>query len=40
MGGRASKGFVLVAGQAVAEDPDLGRWVDVGADYASSLSPK
>jgi hypothetical protein len=35
MGGRVSKGFVLVA----AGD-DLPNWVDAGADYASSLPPK
>lgn len=40
MAGRVSRGFVLVGGQAVAEDAALAGWVDAGADHASSLPPK
>jgi len=40
MGGRASRGFVLVGDEAIASDDGLARWVDAGADYASSLPPK
>ena len=38
--GRPMRGFVLVDGGAVAEDDELGRWVDAGADFAQSLLPK
>ena len=37
---RPMRGFVLVGGQSIAEDAELRRWVDAGADYASSLPPK
>ena len=40
MGGRTSKGFVLVGGEQIADDAGLARWVDAGADHASSLPPK
>jgi TfoX/Sxy family transcriptional regulator of competence genes len=40
MGGRASRGFVLAGDEAIASDDGLARWVDAGADYASSLPPK
>jgi TfoX/Sxy family transcriptional regulator of competence genes len=40
MGGRTSKGFVLVGGEAIAEETGLAPWVDAGADYAASLPPK
>lgn len=40
MGGRRSRGFVVVAGSAVAGDDELARWVDAGADHAASLPPK
>lgn len=39
-GRRPMRGFVLVDGGAVAEDDELGRWVDAGADFALSLPPK
>jgi TfoX/Sxy family transcriptional regulator of competence genes len=35
-----AKAFVMVAGSAVAEDAELARWVDAGADHAASLPPK
>jgi TfoX/Sxy family transcriptional regulator of competence genes len=35
-----AKTFVIVAGSAVAEDGELARWVDAGADHAASLAPK
>jgi TfoX/Sxy family transcriptional regulator of competence genes len=38
--GRPMKGFVVVDEAAVADDDELGRWVDAGADYAASLPPK
>jgi TfoX/Sxy family transcriptional regulator of competence genes len=38
--GRSMRGFVLVDGGAVAEDDELGRWVDAGADFALSLPSK
>jgi TfoX/Sxy family transcriptional regulator of competence genes len=38
--GRQMRGFVLVDGGAVAEDGELGRWVDAGADFALSLPSK
>jgi TfoX/Sxy family transcriptional regulator of competence genes len=40
MGGRRSRGFVLVAGDAVADDAALASWVDAGAGHAASLPPK
>jgi TfoX/Sxy family transcriptional regulator of competence genes len=40
MGGRGSRGFVLVGDDAILSDDGLARWVDAGADYASSLPPK
>ena len=40
MSGRATRGFVLVTPEATATDDGLARWVDAGADYAASLSPK
>jgi TfoX/Sxy family transcriptional regulator of competence genes len=38
--GSPMRGFVLVDGGAVAEDDELGRWVDAGADFAQSLPSK
>jgi TfoX/Sxy family transcriptional regulator of competence genes len=38
--GRPMRGFVLVDGGAVAEDDELGRWVDAAADFALSLPSK
>jgi TfoX/Sxy family transcriptional regulator of competence genes len=40
MTGRPARAFVVVAGSAVASDPELARWVDAGADHAASLPPK
>jgi TfoX N-terminal domain len=40
MGGRTSKGWILVAPAGHAEDEDLRRWVARGLDYAGSLPPK
>ncbi len=40
MGGRATKGFLLVSPDAIAEDGDLKRWVDRGVSLARSLPPK
>ena len=40
MKGRAMRGFLLVSPDIIAEDDDLARWVDVGADHAASLPPK
>lgn len=40
MTGRPMRGFVVVAGEAVAEARELTRWVDAGADHASSLPAK
>ena len=40
MGGRTTRGFVLVGPEGVADEAELARWVDAGADYAASLPPK
>ena len=40
MSGRPMAGFVLVAPEATAEDAQLARWVDCGADHAASLPAK
>ncbi len=40
MGGRTMRGFVVVDGTGVAEDDDLGTWVDRGVVVARSLPPK
>ena len=40
MGGRTMRGFFSVQPAGTAEDSELGRWVDAGAAYASSLPPK
>jgi hypothetical protein len=40
MGKRTAKGFVLVAGERVASEEGLARWLDAGADYAMSLPAK
>ena len=40
MGGRTSKGWVLVAPAGHAGNHDLRRWVARGLDYAGSLPPK
>ena len=38
--GRAMGGFVLVAPEGVADDDQLARWVDAGAEHAATLPPK
>ncbi len=40
MTGRRMGGFVVVAAAGIADDADLGRWVDAGAGHAASLPPK
>lgn len=40
MTGRPMRGFVVVSGDALADDDALARWVDAGADHASSLPAK
>jgi TfoX/Sxy family transcriptional regulator of competence genes len=39
-GAKPMTGFVLVEVEGVAEDADLARWVDAGAERAASLPPK
>ena len=39
-GAKPMTGFVLVQPEGVAEDADLGRWVDAGAERAASMPPK
>jgi hypothetical protein len=40
MGGRTSKGFVLVAPEGHGDDSDLRRWVGRGVAYTRTLAPK
>jgi TfoX/Sxy family transcriptional regulator of competence genes len=40
MTGRPMRGFVVVDAEGIAEDAELAKWVDAGADFASSLPPK
>ena len=40
MRGRQAKAFVIVEGTKVADDAELARWVDAGADHAASLPAK
>ncbi len=40
MGERTMRGFFTVDGAGIADDTQLARWVDAGADYAASLPPK
>ncbi|MEU5540336.1 TfoX/Sxy family protein [Streptomyces sp. NPDC020362] len=40
MTGRPMRGWVAVAGSAVAEDEVLGEWIDEGHAFAASLPPK
>ena len=39
-GGRRMGGFIVVDSQGIADDEDLARWVDCGAEHAASLPPK
>jgi TfoX/Sxy family transcriptional regulator of competence genes len=38
--GRPMKGWLFVAPEATAEDPELEQWVRRGEEFASSLPPK
>lgn len=38
--GRPMRGFVTVEAEGIADDRELARWVDAGADHAASLPPK
>lgn len=38
--GRALKGMVYVDPEGLAEDADLGRWLELGVAFAGSLPPK
>jgi TfoX/Sxy family transcriptional regulator of competence genes len=38
--GRRMGGFVVVESPAIANDPDLARWVDAGSDHAETLPAK
>ncbi|MEV0487848.1 TfoX/Sxy family protein [Streptomyces sp. NPDC050508] len=40
MTGRPMRGWIVVAGSAVAEDEALGEWIDEGHAFAASLPPK
>jgi TfoX N-terminal domain len=40
MGGRSSKGFVLVSPEGHGDDADLRDWVGRGVAYARTLAPK
>jgi TfoX/Sxy family transcriptional regulator of competence genes len=40
MTGRPARGFIVVAGRAVATEDELVRWVDAGAAHAASLSER
>lgn len=38
--GRPMRGFIAVEAEGIADDRELVRWVDAGADHAASLPPK
>ena len=38
--GRTMRGFVVVEPLGIADDDDLARWVDAGAEFAATLPPK
>ncbi|MCZ0986321.1 hypothetical protein O1M54_12930 [Streptomyces diastatochromogenes] len=40
MTGRPMRGWVVVAGSAVAEDDVLGEWIEEGRAFAAGLPPK
>jgi hypothetical protein len=40
MRGREMRGWLRVAGEDVATDEELGRWVELGTAYARSLPAK
>jgi len=37
---RRMKGWVFVSPERISEDAELAEWVDIGADFASTLPPK
>jgi len=39
-GARPMKGFVLIEAEGIADEGELGRWVDAGAAFAATLPPK
>lgn len=39
-GAKPMRGFVRVEAEGLAEDAELARWVDRGAEWAASLPPK
>lgn len=39
-GPRRMPGWVVVEAAQVAEDPDLGRWIDESLDFVAGLPPK
>ncbi|MFE0251561.1 TfoX/Sxy family protein [Streptomyces sp. NPDC059010] len=40
MTGRPMKGWILVAGDSLADDAVLGAWIDEGCAFAAGLPPK
>lgn len=38
--GRPMRGFVVVASEGIASDERLNEWVELGAQFATSLPPK
>jgi TfoX/Sxy family transcriptional regulator of competence genes len=40
MTGRPMRGWILVAGEALAEDDVLDEWIDEGRGFAAGLPPK
>ena len=40
MRGKEMDGWLRVTSEAVADDRELQRWVDIGTSYAASLPPK
>ncbi len=38
--GKSMSGWVMVAPEGIEEDSALKKWIETGADYASSLPPK
>lgn len=40
LGGKRMTGWVMVAPEGCADDPDLTRWLERGRDFAAGLAPK
>jgi len=40
MRGKGMTGWLRVSGDAVADDADLSRWIEVGTSYTGALPPK